>query len=88
MDACDRVKKAWTSAFKLNIEFICDNICECERTNITQTGFVFATCITGVAGVLCVGQCTPYVYDSVQVHVRNNASVCTSVSQHEFTHVL
>ena len=31
---------------------------------------------------VCVCENTPY--DSVQGHVRNNASVCTSVSQHEF----
>ena len=23
-------------------------------------------------------------YDNVQVHIRNNASVCTSMNQHEF----
>ena len=32
----------------------------------------------------CMGLCH---YDDVQVHVCNNASVCTSVSQHERMHV-
>ena len=41
---------------------------------------------------LCMCKCTLYLcvkichYDDVQVHVCNNASVCTSVSQHERMH--
>ena len=38
--------------------------------------------------VYCVLECVRIChYDDVQVHVSNNASVCTSVSQHERMHV-
>ena len=53
---------------------------------LLQTGRVFLmTFIVGVKSYMEVSNETSDMpYDSVQGHVRNNASVCTSVSQHEF----
>ena len=47
------------------------------------------TCITiWYVQVYCVLECVRIChYDDVQVHVCNNASVCTSVSQYERMHV-
>ena len=38
------------------------------------------------ASVLCTRVCENMPYDDLLVHVCNNASVCTSVSQHERMH--
>ena len=73
------------------IECMCMSQCLCVCTISNRLVYCMPhhTCITiWYVQVYCVLECVRIChYDDVQVHVCNNASVCTSVSQHECMHV-